>query len=171
MKHIFIILLIILSSCIKEHSCEGCKQKIITDTIIVVPDTTIPPIIDTVKPPTVDTIPPVVDTIPIDTLPYVDTSTYFVYFDTLILNNKKISHISLQVLNNSLPNFWTFTILNKIEGQETWRYSDNTDVSWLMEYMPRGDTAYFRMAVVYRVNGIPNFREEFSPIVGYQIKR
>lgn len=142
-----IFIFVIAITCTKEKSCEGCGG-VVVDTI-----------------PKPDTIPVV------DTLPYIDTSRYFVYFDTLMLNNNDISHISLQVLNNSRSNFWTFEIFTKVEDEQTWRYADNVDVTWLMEYMPPGDTAFFRMAVVYRVNGIPNYREEFSPIIDSVIKK
>lgn len=148
MKILYILLTAFLITCTKEYSGEG-------------------------TPVVVDTIPKAVDTIPnpVDSIPYIDTSIYFVYFDTLMLNNNKISHISIQVLNNRHPNFWGFALFTKVEGQEVWRYSDNVDVTWLMEYMPPGDTAFFRMAVVYRVNGIPNYREEFSPIIDTVIKK
>lgn len=137
-----IFIFVIAITCTKEKSCEdGCGGVV------------------------VDTIPK-----PVDTLPYIDTSRYFVYFDTLISNNNDISHINMQVLNNSQPVFWTFNVFIKQEDEPVWRYSENVEVTWLMEYMPPGDTAVFRMAVVYRVNGIPNFREEFSPIVDTVIK-
>lgn len=101
----------------------------------------------------------------------VDTSRYIITFDTTLTNNNETVSIDIETLRKPEPYWWGFENLGHIDDSLVYRYIMIIDVTWLMQYLDKGDTAQFRMAVIYKVNGIPNFRKEYSDITHILIKK
>lgn len=153
----YIILLTIIAwllaayGCKKEYSCEGigCRE----DPIIV--DTIIPP-----------------DTISVDTVPQIDTSTYYITYDILVENNNQISHVEVQYFDKQLQKFITFEIINHVDDSTSYHYIQTFDITWIMEEFVKGEVVNFRYAKVSRrdrYTGEVTF--EYSEITHSIIKR